>query len=59
MLYTLLIFLYLIRISKYILYLYCTYNINMNSITLKKVSSAVRDNCQKYRIPINNEKSNR
>ena len=29
----------------------------MNSITLKKVSSAFRDNYQKYRIPINNEKS--
>ena len=57
MLYTLLIFLYLIRISKYILFLYDTYNINMNSITLKKVSSAFRDNYQKYRIPINNEKS--
>ena len=37
MLYTLLIFLYLIRISKYILYLYTQYNnINMNNITLKK-----------------------
>ena len=57
MLYTLLIFLYLIRISKYILFLYDTYNINMNSITLKKVSSAFRDNYQKYHIPINNEKS--
>ena len=57
MLYTLLIFLYLIRIRKYILFLYDTYNINMNSITLKKVSSAFRDNYQKYRIPINNEKS--
>ena len=57
MLYTLLIFLYLIRICKYILFLYDTYNINMNSITLKKVSSAFRDNYQKYRIPINNEKS--
>ena len=57
MLYTLLIFLYLIRISKYILFLYDIYNINMNSITLKKVSSAFRDNYQKYRIPINNEES--
>ena len=57
MLYTLLIFLYLKRIRKYILFLYDTYNINMNSITLKKVSSAFRDNYQKYRIPINNEKS--
>ena len=57
MLYTLLIFVYLIRISTYILFLYDTYNINMNSITLKKVSSAFRDNYQKYRIPINNEKS--
>ena len=36
MLYTLLIFLYLIRISKYILFLHDTYNINMNSISLKK-----------------------
>ena len=55
MLYTLLIFLYLIRISKYILYLYTQYNnINMNNITLKKVSSAFRDNYQKYRIPIIN-----
>ena len=57
MLYTLLIVLYLIRISKYILFLYDTYNINMNSITSKIVSSAFRDNYQKYRIPINNEKS--
>ena len=57
MLYTLLIFLYLIRISKYILFLYDSYNMNMNSITLKKVSSAFRDNYQKYRIPIINEKS--
>ena len=57
MLYTLLIFLYLIRISKYILFLYDTYNINMNSITLKKVSSAFRDNYQKYRIPIINKES--
>ena len=30
---------------------------NMNSITLKKVSSAFRDNYQKYRIPINNKES--
>ena len=29
----------------------------MNSITLKKVSSAFRDNYQKYRIPINNKES--
>ena len=57
MLYTLLIVLYLIRISKYILFLYDTYNINMNSITLKKVSSAFRDNYQKYRIPIINKES--
>ena len=57
MLYTLLIFLYLIRIRKYILFLYDTYNINMNSITLKKVSSAFRDNYQKYRIPIINKES--
>ena len=57
MLYTLLIFLYLIRISKYILFLYDSYNMNMNSITLKKVSSAFRDNYQKYRIPINNKES--
>ena len=57
MLYTLLIFLYLIRISKYIIFLYDPYSIYMNNITLKKVSSAFRDNYQKYRIPINNEKS--
>ena len=57
MLYTLLIFLYLIRISKYILFLYDSYNMNMNSITLKKVSSAFRDNYQKYRIPIINKES--
>ena len=57
MLYTLLIFLYLIRIGKYILFLYDTYNINMNSISLKKISSAFIDNYQKYRIPINNKKS--
>ena len=58
MLYTLLIFLYLIRISKYILFLYAHYNnINMSTITLKKVSSAFRDNYQKYCIPIINEKS--
>ena len=29
----------------------------MNSITLKKASSAFRDNYQKYRIPINNKES--
>ena len=29
----------------------------MSTITLKKVSSAFRDNYQKYRIPIINEKS--
>ena len=29
----------------------------MSTITLKKVSSACRDNYQKYRIPIINEKS--
>ena len=57
MLYTLLIFLYLIRIGKYILFLYDTYNINMNSISLKKISSAFIDNYQKYRIPINDQKS--
>ena len=57
MLYTLLIFLYLIRISKYILFLYDSYYMNMNSITLKKVSSAFRDNYQKYRIPIINKES--
>ena len=57
MLYTLLIFLYLIRISKYILFLYDSYNMNMNSITLKKVSSVFRDNYQKYRIPIINKES--
>ena len=52
MLYTLLIFLYLIKISKYIIFLYDPYNINMSNITLKKVSSAFRDNYQKYRIPL-------
>ena len=57
MLYTLLIFLYLIRISKYIIFLYDPYSINMNNITLKKVSSAFRDNYQKYRIPIINKES--
>ena len=57
MLCTLLIFLYLIRVSKYILFLYDSYNMNMNSITLKKVSSAFRDNYQKYRIPIINKES--
>ena len=57
MLYTRLIFLYLIRISKCILFLYDSYNMNMNSITLKKVSSAFRDNYQKYRIPIINKES--
>ena len=58
MLYTLLIFLYLIRISKYILYLYTQYNnINMNNITLKKVSSTFRVNYQKYRIPMIHKKS--
>ena len=29
----------------------------MNNITLKKVSSAFRDNYQKYRIPIINKES--
>ena len=57
MLYTVLIFLYLIRISKYIMFLYDLYSINMNNITLKKVSSAFRDNYQKYRIPIINKES--
>ena len=57
MLYTLLIVLYLIRISKYVLFLYGSYNRNMNSITLKKVSFAFRDNYQKYRIPIINKES--
>ena len=57
MLYTLLIFLHLIKISKYIMFLYDTYNMNMKSITLKKVSSAFRDNYQKYCIPIINIKS--
>ena len=57
MLYALLIFLYLIRISKYIIFLYDPYSINMNNITLKKVSSAFRDNYQKYRIPIINKES--
>ena len=57
MLYTLLIFLYIIRISKYILYLYDPYSINMNNITFKKVYCAYRDNYQKYRIPLINIKS--
>ena len=57
MLCTLLIFLYLIRVSKYILFLYDSYNMNMNSITFKKVSSAFRDNYQKYGIPIINKES--
>ena len=57
MLYTLLIFLYLIRVSKYIILLYDAYSINMNNITLKKVSSAFRDNYQKYSIPIINKES--
>ena len=58
MLYTLLIFLYLIRISKYILFSYVHYNnIDVGTINLKKVSSAFRDNYQKYRIPVINEKS--
>ena len=57
MLYTLLIFLYLIRISKCILFLYDSYNMNMNSIIFKKVSSAFRDNYQKYGIPIINKES--
>ena len=55
--YALLISLYLIRITKYILFLYDSYNMNMNSITLKKVSSAFRDNYKKYRIPIINKES--
>ena len=55
MLYTLLIFLYLIRISKYIMFLHDLYCINMNSTTLKKISSAFNDNYQKYRITINKE----
>ena len=57
MLYTLLIFSHLIKISKYIMFLYDTYNMNMKSITLKKVSSTFRDNYQKYCIPIINIKS--
>ena len=57
MLYTLLIFLYLIRIGKYILFLHDPYSINMNNITLKKVSSVFRDNYQKYHIPLINIKS--
>ena len=57
MLYTVLIFLYLIRISKYIMFLYDSYIINMNNITLKKISAAFRDNYQKYRIPIINKES--
>ena len=57
MLYTLLIFLYLIRISKYIMFLHDLYSINMNSTTLKKISSAFNDNYQKYRIPIINKVS--
>ena len=55
--YALLISLYLIKITKYILFLYDSYNMNMNSITLKKVSSAFRDNYKKYRIPIINKES--
>ena len=55
MLYTLLIFLYLIRISKYIMFLHDLYYVNMNSTTLKKISSAFNDNYQKYRITINKE----
>ena len=57
MLYTVLIFLYLIRISKYIMFLYDSYIINMNNITLKKISAAFRDNYQKYCIPIINKES--
>ena len=57
MLYTVLIFLYLIRISKYIMFLYDSYIMNMNNITLKKISAAFRDNYQKYRIPIINKES--
>ena len=58
MLYTLLIFLHLIRISKHILFL-CTHynNMNMSTITLTKVASAFRDNYQKYRIPSINRRS--
>ena len=58
MLYTLLIFLHLIRISKYILFL-CTHynNVNLSTITLTKEASAFRDNYQKYRIPIINIRS--
>ena len=57
MLCALLIFLYLIRISKYIMFLHDLYSINMNSTTLKKRSSAFNDNYQKYHIPIINKKS--
>ena len=57
MLCALLIFLYLIRISKYIMFLHDLYSINMNSTTLKKISSAFNDNYQKYRIPIINKVS--
>ena len=57
MLYILLIFLYLVRISKYIIFLYDPYNTNMSNITLKKVSSALSDNYQKYRIPLINIKA--
>ena len=37
--------------------MYDPYNINMSNITLKKVSSAFRDNYQKYRIPLINIKA--
>ena len=39
------------------MFLYDIYSINMNNITLKKVSSAFRDNYQKYCIPIINKES--
>ena len=39
------------------MFLHDLYSINMNSTTLKKISSAFNDNYQKYRIPIINKVS--
>ena len=39
------------------MFLHDLYSINMNSTTLKKISSAFNDNYQNYRIPIINKES--
>ena len=39
------------------MFLHDLYSMNMNSTTLKKISSAFNDNYQKYRIPIINKVS--